>query len=382
MLSLSQVTLNMKRSGIREIMDLALQMEDIVRLEVGEPLFSTPEYIIKATNKAAHEGFTKYTANQGLLSLRQTIANHVRDKFKLQVTPGNVIVSVGAVGAMATAIRALADAGDEVLIPDPSWPNYKMMISCIGAVPKYYKLDADNGFLPSFESLREIVTPRTKIMIINSPSNPLGVIFPKDTIKKLVEFAKENNLFIISDEVYEEIVFNREHVSALPCDTDGRVVGVFSFSKTYAMTGYRVGYAIADKFIISQMAKLQEASVSCANSISQKAAEIALKGSKDCIKNMVKVYYDNMNVATSLLDKYKIRYQQPQGAFYIWIYVGCKNSTEFAKDLLLKHKVSVAPGDTFGPIGSQYIRISLASSKESIEEGINRLAIMLDKKDE
>lgn len=376
---LSKVALNMKRSGIREIMDLALGVEGVIRLEVGEPLFNTPEHIIEATNKAGRKGFTKYTANQGLLSLREKISGHINNKYNLKINSDNVIVSIGAVGAISTAVRVLADAGDEILIPDPSWPNYKMMITSIGAVPKYYKLDPDRGFLPTIKDLESLVTDKTKIIIINSPSNPLGVVFPEETIRELVEFAKEKDLFIISDEVYEEIVFQGRHVSTLPYDTDGRIVGVFSFSKTYAMTGYRVGYAIANKSIITQMAKLQEASVSCVSGISQKAAEGALEGSKECIKEMLEVYRENMNIATNLLDKYEITYQQPQGAFYIWIDAGCRDSTQFAKEFLLEHKVSIAPGDTFGPIGASYIRISLASPKESIIEGIHRLAETLGK---
>lgn len=375
--ALSNTVLKIERSGIRVIMDLALELENVIRLEVGEPLFTTPIHIIEGTKKAVEGGFTKYTANSGILSLRESISNHVNIKLGLNTASQNILISVGAVGAIAGTLRAFVDAGDEVLIPNPGWPNYKMMVECMNAVPKLYKLHPENNFLPSFEELERAVSSKTKVLIINSPSNPLGVVFPEKTIMELVEFAKKHDLYIISDEVYNEIIFEGNHISAITHDTDGRVIGIFSFSKTYAMTGYRIGYAIADQSVVSQLAKLQEASVACASSISQKAAEIALLSPQDCVKEMVNVYKENMNIATKLLNKYSIPYQQPQGAFYIWIYIGCENSTEFAKKFLIKYRVSVAPGSTFGPIGDQYIRISLASSRTHIEEGIHRLAIML-----
>lgn len=229
--SLSKTILNLEESGIREIMNLALGMEDVIRLEIGEPQFDTPEHIIEATSQAARDGFTKYTANLGLLSLRETISNHVNNRFNLETSWENVAVSVGGVGAVSSLIRVLADAGDELLIPSIAWPNYKMAIDCIDATPVFYKLDPNNDFLPSIENLESLVTPKTKVLVINSPSNPLGVVIPQKLIKELVEFAKKHDLFLISDEVYEEIIFEGDHISTLPYDTDGRVIGVFSFSK-------------------------------------------------------------------------------------------------------------------------------------------------------
>lgn len=193
-----------------------------------------------------------------------------------------------------------------------------------------------------------------------------------------MKLARKNDLFVISDEVYDEIIFDGKHVSALPYDTDGRVVGAFSFSKTYAMTGFRLGYAIAAKEIITNMTKLQEGYVSCPTGISQKAAEAALKGSQDCVGKMVEVYHENVKAAISLLDNYKISYLKPKGAFYLWVNVNCEDSTEFTKRFLIEQRVAVAPGNTFGPGGKSYIRISLASSKKSIEKGIHRLAVFID----
>lgn len=377
--SLSKTILNLEESGIREIMNLALGMEDVIRLEIGEPQFDTPEHIIEATMQAAKDGYTKYTANLGLSSLRETISNHVNKRFNLQTTWENVGVSVGGVGAVSSLVRVLADAGDELLIPGIAWPNYKMAIDCINATPKFYALDPEHDFLPSIENLERLVTPKTKVIVINSPSNPLGVVIPQGLLKELVEFAKRHDLYLISDEVYEEIIFEGDHISTLPYDPDGRVIGVFSFSKTYSMTGYRLGYAIGNKEIMKEIGKFQEVNVMNACGIAQKAAEAALKGSQDCIRDMVEVYKANMEAATKLMNEYEIPYQQPKGAFYLWVHIGCENATEFAKDFLNQHKVAIAPGNTFGPEGSPYIRISLASKKEDILEGIHRLAVMLGK---
>lgn len=378
MRGISKTVTRIERSGIREIMDQALNMENVVRLEVGEPLFKTPLHIQAAAKKAIDDGFTKYTANAGVWSLREKIADDVNRKYHKAITGENVVVSSGAVGALSCAIRALADAGDEVLIPDPGWPNYHMMVESIDAVPVRYHLNETNRFLPSLGELQSLVTPKTTVMVMNSPSNPLGTIFPKELTATIVDFAEINQLYVISDEVYENIIYEGRHESILAYDSD-RMIGVYSFSKSYSMTGFRVGYAVADTEIIRQMAKLQEATVSCANSIAQIAAQAAISGPQECIDEMVKGYQENLETATILLDSYEINYLNPKGAFYIWVDVGCADSKKFAKEFLAKYHVSVAPGRTFGPSGSRYIRLSLASEKESIEIGISRLAAMLGK---
>lgn len=377
---LSRLTVGLKRSGIREIMDLAIEMKDVIRLEVGEPLFSTPPHIIEAAYEAAKAGFTRYTANAGLLSLRQAIAERLNNDYGLELTFRNVVVTVGGVGALSGAIRALTDLGDEVLIPDPGWPNYETITTCAGARPRYYQLDPEKGFLPSIANLESVATPKTKVLILNSPSNPLGVVFPEEVIRDIVEFARQRDLFVISDEVYDKMIFDGKHTSALSIDTDGRVIGVFSFSKSYAMTGWRVGYIAAAEHIATQIAKIQEAYVSCASGVSQKAAEAALKGPQDCVEVMRCTYRENLNAAREILDRLGLNYQVPQGAFYMWINVGCEDSTAFAKRLLHEQKVAVAPGRTFGPSGERYIRISLASPKEAIQEGLVRIGALLGKK--
>ena len=376
---LSKLALSQKRSGIRDIMDLSASMEDIIHLEVGEPLFNTPSHIIEAAFKAAEEGYTKYTASAGLTSLRKIISDRLNKDYNLNLNSDEVVVTVGGIGAITSSLRALTDLGDEVLVPDPCWPNYQMIISCIGAVPIRYPLDPDRDYQPDLAEMEKLITQKTKVIIINSPSNPLGVVFPEKIVQELVDFARRKDLYIISDEVYEKIIFRGKHVSALSFDTDGRVIGTFSLAKTYAMTGWRLGYAVAAKPVATQIAKLQEAFVSCAPSISQKAAEAAFLGSQDCVEEMRLVYERNLNLAKDLLDAYHIRYQEPSGAFYLWIDVKCEDSTDFARELLINEKVAVAPGVTFGPSGRQYIRISLASPEKAIKSGLESLNVFMKK---
>ncbi|MEW6546550.1 MAG: pyridoxal phosphate-dependent aminotransferase [Bacillota bacterium] len=372
--SLSELVVGLRQSGIREIMNLAIGMPDVIRLEVGEPLFPTPPHVVEAASRAAREGYTKYTANAGLLTLRELIARRLNEDYGLAVTADHVAVTVGGVGAVSTAVRAVVDPGDEVLIPDPGWPNYEMIVRCAGAQARRYPLLPENGFLPDPALIDRLIGERTRALIVNSPSNPLGTVFGKDLVRELVDLARRRDIFLISDEVYEKIVFEGRHHTALAFDGDGVVIAVFSASKTYAMTGWRLGYAIASPPVIAQMSKLQEAYVSCAPSVSQKAAEAALSGPQDCVEEMRRAYRENRDLAVATLDEYGIRYQRPAGAFYLWVHVGCEDSHAFARELLQAHRVAVAPGTTFGPSGREFVRVSLAARAADIREGLVRLA--------
>lgn len=374
MAGISRVVSDMGASGIRVISDLATGIDGVIRLELGEPYFNTPAHICKAANRAMQDGHTKYTANKGLLSLRQAIAERVNTDYSLSLSSGNVVVSVGGVGTIITFLRALVNAGEEVLIPDPSWPTIEMCIASVNAVPRRYPLKSENEFYPSPELIERAITPRTKVLYLNSPSNPLGVVFPPKLMGELVDIARRRDLFVISDEVYEKLIFDTEHTCAQTFDTDGRVVSVFSFSKTYAMTGWRVGYAVAEEELIDQVGKLQEPFMSCAPSISQKAAEAALLSSQYCVKEMRQFYKDNLSAAKTILNGSGLRYIKPKGAFYLWIEVDTDDSTIYARNFLETQKVAVAPGTAFGPSGKRYIRISLASARKDIEEGLQRLS--------
>lgn len=377
---LSNLASTSKRSGIREIMDLASQMEDVLHLEVGEPLFNTPSHIIDHAYKAASEGYTKYTPSAGMPSLRKAVADRLNNDYSLELNSDDVVITVGGIGAVSSSIAAITDPGDEILIPDPGWPNYRMIIASNNATIKTYPLRYERGFIPLKEDIEKEITSKTKALLINTPSNPLGVVFPEESVKELVELAKEKDIFVISDEVYEKVLFEGSHHTALSYDSDNRVIGVFSFAKTYAMTGWRIGYAVADQSIATQIAKLQEAFVSCASSVSQKAAEAALLSDQSCVDDMVRAYRANLEMARSILTKNNVEYFDPSGAFYMWIKINTEDSSDFAKKLLKEQHVAVSPGDTFGPSGKGFIRISLASPKDTIEEGLNRLINHLNKK--
>lgn len=377
---MSDLALGLAQSGIRRIMNAAITRPHVIRLEVGEPRFATPRHIVDAAYEGALAGYTKYTANWGIPELRTAIAERVTLDTGRAVPPEMIGVTVGAVGAIYGIVRVLVDPGDEVLIPDPGWPNYRMLVTACAARPVDYHLREYEGFIPSREVLEAAVSPRTKAIIINTPSNPLGTVIPAGAMSELVAFARDHDLWVISDEVYEKIVFFGEHVSALRFDTDERVVVASGFSKSYAMTGWRIGYAVAPEPVIAQLAKMQESYVSCTPGPSQKAAEAALRGPQDCVVQMRDAYDQNRKLATSLLDRLGITYHMPAGAFYLWTKIGCADSMEFALTLLDEEQVAVAPGSTFGPTGEGYIRLSLASAPEDIAEGIERLGRFMQRR--
>ena len=373
---LNSLVKNMRRSGIREIMDLARELPDVVHLEVGEPGFPTPEHIVQAAERAMEQGFTKYTPNAGLRSLREQIVAKLRTVNGLDVGIDNVVVTTGAVGGLATAVMAVVEPGEEVLIPDPGWPNFGMMVTCAHAVPRLYPLSPQDGFWPRIENIEDCICPRSKAMIINSPCNPTGAVFDAELIESLVDFAVRHDLYLIADEVYEQLVFEAEHVSPGRFDPNGRVVGVHSFSKTYAMTGWRVGYVVASEEVAALIAKLQEPYFSCASSVSQKAAEVALAGPQECVGQMREEYREHRDLAARLLADGGLSFVKPAGAFYTMVDITPfgMDSYAFARRLLQESRVAVAPGGTFGPSADGYVRVSLAPTAEEMHEGLSRLA--------
>jgi aspartate/methionine/tyrosine aminotransferase len=372
----SSVVAAMRRSGIREVMELAQAIPGAIHLEVGEPGFPTPAHIVEAAHAAARGGFTKYTASGGMLSLRKLLAGKLKRLNGLEVAPENIVVTPGAVTGIATAIMALVEPGDEVLLPDPGWPNYQMMVPAAGAVSVLYPLRAENGFTPDLDVLETLVTPCTKALVINSPGNPTGAVFSQEVMLGLLDFVRRHDLYLISDEVYEQIIFEGEHISPARFDTEGRVITVSGFSKTYAMTGWRLGYAVAAQPLAAQIAKLLEPLVSCSSSISQKAGEAALSGPQDCVQEMVDEYRRHRDAAAAILTAAGVPFFRPQGAFYTMVDISASglDSYAFARRFLQEAHVAVAPGATFGPGAASYVRISLASPAAAVEEGVARLA--------
>ena len=366
-------------SGIREMQVLALAMPDAIHLEIGDPDFDTPEHISTAAQRAMRDGWTRYTATTGLLSLREALCGKLAERNGIRATPNEVVVTAGSTSGLAVVIRALCDPGDEVLIPDPGWPNYTMMCTGARAVPVRYPLEPSAGFQPDVQRLEQLVTPRTKVLLINSPSNPTGCVFTRKAMQALVEFAQRHDLYLIGDEVYEEIVFEGEHVSPYTLTDDPRVISVFSFSKTYAMTGWRLGYLVASEEIVANCNKVQEGYVACASAISQKAAEAALTGPQTCVADMRAAYQRRRDLACTLLGQHSASFYTPRGAFYLMIDVRADMPDDmgFCKSLLQQERVALAPGSTFGDVSRGWVRVSLAASEAHIRTGISKVAARL-----
>jgi len=367
-------------SGIRLVMDLAANIPDAIHLEVGQPNFRTPEHIIEAAYRAALDGYTGYTPNAGLPSLRELCAEKVRHENGIAATVDNVLITVGSEGAVASAFIALVDPGDEVLVPEPGWTNYAMLAHARGATPVPYYLHEERGFVPVVEEIEERVTQRTKLLVINTPANPTGVVLLEATVREMVELAHRKNLYVLSDEAYEKLVFEGDHVSPARFDTEGRVISAFSFSKTYAMTGWRVGYAVAPLPVARLMILLQEPYYSCAPSVSQKAAEAAMTGPQDCVREMVEAYGRRLRLVEEALRETGRLGYHPTGAFYALVNIADRgeDSFEVARDLLEKKHVAVAPGATFGETAGKYVRLSIATDDEAVREGVRRIREYLD----
>ena len=371
-----------RRSEIRVLFDAAAKTPGALRLEVGEPSFTTPSHIIDAAAKAAHDGHTGYGPNGGLNSLRELLSEKLFKVNNISAEIDDIVVTPGGMNALYSTFGILLEPGDEVLLPTPGFPNMDEMIRLYSSKPIFYHLRAENSFLPDLDELKSLVTPRTKAIFINSPSNPTGSIFDEKTMMALVEYAKQNDLWIVSDEVYDELILDEsvQHVPAARFDDDGRVISIFSFSKVYAMTGWRVGYLVANRQIADLARNLQEPQVSCPSTISQKAAEAALTGPRTQIDLMLSAYRKRLGIALDIAADNKIRAVKSAGTIYMLLNVGDFGSTgdvKFALDLLKSHKVSIAPGSVFGPGGKGMIRISLAASESTIEKGIIGIADFL-----
>lgn len=375
----SRRALEYKRSAIRVIFDEANLLDDVIRLEIGEPSFVTPAHIIEGAAEAARQGHTGYGPNGGLLSLRELLVEKLQKVNGIDATVDEVVVTPGGMNALYSAFNVLLEPGDEVLLPTPGFPNMDEMVRLLGGVPVFYRLRAENGFLPDLEELEKLVTARTKVVFSNSPSNPTGRVLPEETVRALVDFVDRHDLWLMSDEVYDELLIDPSaiHVPSAHFDTSGRVISIFSFSKVYAMTGWRVGYAVARGEVARLMRWTQEPLLSCPSTISQKGAEAALIGPRSPIDKMREAYAMRARLARDAATKAGVHAYETQGTLYMLLDVGqfgFDGGLDFAVDFLRSHKVSISPGSVFGPGGSGMVRISLAADDEKIVDGIARLA--------
>jgi aspartate aminotransferase len=372
----SSIASTMPVSRIREIMELAWEDPEVIHLEVGEPDFPTPEHVVEAAYEAARTGHTRYAPNAGLPELREALADKVTRRNRYEANPDQVLVTQGGIQALYLVLLALLEPGDEVMLPDPAWPNFRMIAHLLGARVLPYPLVSEGDFLPRLEDLERLVTPRTRAILVNTPSNPLGTVVPRELVDTLLEFARRRELWYISDEVYDEIVFDDAFVSAgAVADPGDRLVSVYSFSKVYAMTGWRVGYLVAPPDLAKLLTGMQEPIVSCVNTPAQLAALAAVTGPQDIVREMRESYQERRDELLEILERGNLPSSQPSGAFYVWTDVSAANvpSMDFARSLIEREHVAVAPGSAFGDLGEGYVRLSLASSREDLLDGASRL---------
>jgi aspartate/methionine/tyrosine aminotransferase len=375
--SLSHLPAGAAHSGIRELSNEALRTPGAIRLDVGQPNFPTPKHISEAGKRAIDENKTYYTHTQGLISLREKLVAKLERVNGIAVTPDRIACGPGGVGALAAVFGAVLEAGDEVLLPDPGWPNTRLMLTWTGARGIFYPCPAESGFQPDLDALAGLVTPRTKMLLINSPNNPTGAVYPAATIDLLIEVAQRHNLWLISDECYDQIILDGSWTSpASLAPDDPRIASVFTFSKSYSMTGWRIGYVAGSAELIDTATKVLESNSSCVSTISQVAAEAALDGPQDCVVEMVAAYRHRRNVVVDILREADMLLNEPTGAFYCMADVSRArlHSRDFAFRLLREKGVSVAPGSAFGEVAGRAVRISLASSDSDLREGVGRLA--------
>jgi aspartate/methionine/tyrosine aminotransferase len=368
-------------SRIREVMELAWQDPQAIHLEVGEPDFPTPSHIVEAAHEAAQAGHTRYAPNAGLPELREALADKVARRNGYEARPGQVVVTQGGIQALYLVLRALLEPDDEVLLPDPAWPNFRMIAHLLGARVLSYPLLAEGDFLPRPEDLERLVTPRTRAILVNSPSNPLGTVLPLELARTLLDFARRRGLWFIADEVYDELTFDGAFVSVgSVAEPDDRLVSVYSFSKVYAMTGWRVGYLVAPPDLATLLTGMQEPIISCVNTPAQMAALAALAGPQQVVREMRDSYRERRDELLEILDRGDLTSTLPSGAFYVWADISEAGmpSMEFARYLIEREHVAVAPGSAFGELGEGYVRLSLASSREDLIEGTSRLVRFVD----
>ena len=374
-MNVSSAVAAIPRSGIREIMDLAWATPDTIIAATGEPNFPTPPHVVRAAMDAANAGKTKYTPNAGIPELRDALVEKIRMRNGYTVTREQVVVTAGGVEALYTSMAAILDPDDEILLPDPGWPNFAMGAAMIRATPVLYPLHEDRGFVAQIADLETRITAKTKALLINSPSNPIGSVVDREHMTALVAFAKRHDLWLISDECYDETTFDASFVSAAAIGGTEQIISCYTFSKTYAMTGWRIGYAVLPLAVAAQVAKLQEPVTSCVNHPAQYAALAALTGPQDAVVAMRDEYKRRRDFCLATLREAGLDVSTPSGAFYLWVKlgdVGC-TSVEFARSLVTDDKFAVAPGTAFGPSGEGYVRISLATAPELLEEGLQRM---------
>ena len=380
---LSDTIVQIKPSGIRKFFDIVSEMKDAISLGVGEPDFETPWHIRDEGIYSLEKGRTFYTSNAGLKELKIEICNYLKRGYNLSYHYENeVLVTVGGSEAIDIAMRAMVNPGDEVLIPQPSYVSYEPCALLTGAKPVIINLKHENQFRLTAQELEEAITEKTKILVLPFPNNPTGAIMERKDLEEIAEVIKKHDIFVISDEIYSELCYTDQHVSiANIADMQERTILINGFSKSYAMTGWRLGYACGPKEIIEQMTKIHQFCIMCAPTTSQYAAVEALKNGDEDVQNMREAYNQRRRYLVHAFKEMGLECFEPFGAFYMFpcIKEFGMTSDEFATRFLMEEKVAVVPGTAFGDCGEGFIRISYAYSLDNLKLAIGRLQHFVEK---
>ena len=373
---LSKKVVEIQPSGIRKFFDIVSEMKDAISLGVGEPDFDTPWHIREEGIYSLEKGRTFYTSNAGLKELKEEIVHYLKRRCGLEYEANQVIVTVGGSEAIDIGLRAMLDPGDEVLIPQPSYVSYLPCVTLADGVPVIIELKAENEFRLTKQELLDSITEKTKVLIMPFPNNPTGSIMERKDLEEIAQVVIEKDLFVISDEIYSELTYGQEHVSiaSLPGMKE-RTIVINGFSKSYAMTGWRLGYAVGPKEIIDQMIKIHQFAIMCAPTTSQYAAVEALRNGDDDVAIMREAYDQRRRYLVTRLNEMGMPCFEPKGAFYVFPCVKDfgMTSDEFAGTLLKEEKVAVVPGTAFGDCGEGFLRISYAYSIENLKVALDRI---------
>ena len=373
---LSDRVVKLKPSGIRKFFDIVATMDDVISLGIGEPDFTTPPSILEAGIKSLRDGQTHYTSNAGIPQLRKAVAEHLEKLYGVSYEPKEVLITVGVSEALYLAMNALCDPGDEVIVPTPCFVSYQAEVEVAGAVPVELPSRVENNFDLDLDALKKAITPRTKIIFIGYPNNPTGAVATRETLLEVAKLAEEHDLAVISDEIYDRLVYGVPHVcfATLPGMKD-RTITLGGFSKAYAMTGWRIGYAAGPQEIIDAMNRIHQYTIMCAPVTAQLAAVEALKSGEEDVQKMIAEYDRRRRLIVDGLNHIGLPTFEPRGAFYCFPRVDVTGVTdeEFTERLLYEEKVAMVPGSAFGAGGEGYARCSYATSYEKIEEALRRI---------
>lgn len=373
---------SIKPSGIRKFSDYAQTFDHVISLGIGEPDFATPERISEAGIKAIQEAHTHYTNNRGLLELRQAICDYYQNSYQVSYDPETeCLVTVGSSEGIDLAIRMLIDPGDEIVLTDPGYVAYESAVKVANGKIIKLPLDGSHDFKVTPEALEAVLTPKTKVLLLNYPNNPTGANMSHEDLAKLVPIIKDHELIVISDEIYSELSYDEPYCSLASFDDiKQQVITINGFSKAFAMTGWRLGYILGDPYFISEMLKIHQFGIICAPAFAQYAALEGLRHGHDDVASMHDEYLERRNYLVKTLNALGLPTFMPKGAFYVFVNIQSTHMTsvEFAVALLKDQRVAVTPGDAFGDRGEGFIRISYAYSLDKLQMAMEKLSVFLD----